>query len=87
MNAGFGNQRYDVSVRRVGESKFTSLASVNYEPFSATEGGASKVMISHSEGRLARNVVAVRFNMGTTSGDGGRAVYREFDVFGTETPK
>lgn len=85
VNAGFGNQKYDVSVRRAGDADFSPLASVNYQPFSVTAGGATKVVIQHPSGRLASGVVAIRFSMRSTNGNGGGAVYRELDVQGTPT--
>ncbi len=84
-NAGFGNQKYEVSVRRVGEVAYSLLASVNAQPFSVTDPGASKVTITHPSGVLARGVNAIRFTMLSTNGNSGRAVYREFDVQGTST--
>ena len=80
---GFGNQRYEVAVRRVGETGFTLMATVNFQPFSATGVGGSKVQLSQPAGKLAGGVQQIRFTMLTTNGNGGRAVYREFDVFGT----
>lgn len=80
---GFANQRYEVGVRRSGETGFSTLASVNFQPFSATASGGSRVRITHPSGRLASRVVQVRFTMLATNGNSGRAVYREFDVFGT----
>ena len=86
LNAGFGNQRYTVSACKVGETLFTTLTTINHQPFAVDAGGASKVQISQLDGLIARRVCAIRFTMLTTNGNGGRAVYREFDVFGTETP-
>ena len=83
LNAGFGNQRYDISIRRVGESEFTFLKSVNYQPFSVTGTGASKVTVSGAGGTIARRVQAIRFTMLQTNGNGGRAVYREIDLTGS----
>ena len=80
---GFANQRYEVGVRRAGETGFSPLASVNLQPFTATGSGASRVRITHPSGRLANRVMQVRFTMLSTNGNSGRAVYREFDVFGT----
>lgn len=83
---GFGNQKYTVSVRKVGETAFTSLASVDHHPFTPTSSGGSRVQISHPTGKLATRVDAIQFTMlaiPTTYSNGGRAVYREFDVFGT----
>lgn len=83
--AGFGNQHYDVAVRRVWETTFSTIASINYQPFSVTGTGGTKVTITHPSGMLARGVNAIRFTMLSTNGNSGRSVYREFDVFGTAT--
>jgi hypothetical protein len=80
---GFGNQRYEVSVRRVGELGFTALANVNFQPYTATGIGGSRVSITHGTGVLASYVEQIRFVMLGTNGNSGRAVYREFDVEGT----
>ena len=85
INAGFGNQNYLVSVRRIGETGFSPLASVNYQPFSITEGGSSKVVITRTGGKLASGAIAVQFSMRTTTGNAGRTVYREIDVAGSPT--
>ncbi|OYV04808.1 MAG: hypothetical protein CFE26_14910, partial [Verrucomicrobiales bacterium VVV1] len=80
---GFGNQKYTVSVRKIGDSGFTALGAVDFQPFASNVGGGSRVQISHSSGKLATRIGAIQFTMLTTTGNGGRAVYREFDVFGT----
>ncbi|MEY3896370.1 MAG: hypothetical protein RLZZ214_1890 [Verrucomicrobiota bacterium] len=80
---GFGNQRYEVAVRRLGETAFTLLATVDLEPFNTTGVGGSKVQITPASAKLAGGVEQIRFTMLTTAGNAGRAVYREFDVFGT----
>jgi hypothetical protein len=83
--SGFANQRYEVAVRRVWEAGFSTLASVNYQPFTATGIGGSKVQITQPGSKLAVGVAQIRFTMLTTNGNSGRAVYREFDVFGTQS--
>ena len=80
---GFGNQRYEVSVRRAGETSFSLLATVNFQPYNTTGVGGSKVQITPPGGKLAGGVQQIRFTMLTTNGNAGRAVYRELDVFGT----
>ncbi len=83
---GFGNQKYTVSVRKVGDSVFTALGAVDFQPFASTVAGGSRVQISHPSGKLATRIGAIQFTMLTTTGNSGRAVYREFDVFGTASP-
>lgn len=83
---GFGNQKYTVSIRRVGEAAYTDLTTVDYHPFLVDAGGGSRVQITHPSGKLATRVTAIQFTMlaiPTTYSNGGRAVYREFDVFGS----
>ncbi len=84
-SGGFGNQHYQVSIQRVGETAFSLLASPDFEPFSSTTAGGSKVTITPSSGKLARGVIAIRFTMLATNGANNRSVYREFDVQGTAT--
>lgn len=91
QGAGFANQRYEVRVRFLGDSAFQTspLATVNYQPFSATlnEGGSTRVRITDSNGILASGVDAIRFDVLDTVGNAaGGAVFRELDVFGTPTP-
>ena len=88
QGAGFPNQKYDVSVRYVGDPGFTALTSVEYQPFttSLTEGGSTKVNLTDSTGVLASGVEAIKFSiLDTTSNNGGGVVMREIDVFGSET--
>ncbi len=90
QGAGFSNQRYEVRVRLLGSSTFqtTPVATVNFQPFSATltEGGSTRVRISDSTGTLAKGVDAIRFDVLDTTGNAaGGTVFREIDVFGTST--
>ena len=82
--AGFGNQHYDVAVLRMGQADFTALASVNYQPL-GTGAGGTRVQITRPGDLLTDNVLKVRFTMLKTIGTGNRAVYRELDVFGTQS--
>lgn len=86
-SAGFMNQKYDVSVRFVGEGEFSPLFSVEYQPFDANGGpGATKVEVTDSSGVLATGVEAVRFSvLDTNSNNVGGVALREFDVFGALT--
>lgn len=90
-DVGFGNQSYTVSVRFVGDTLFTELANVDYQPFpngagGAGDGGAAKVNITDTTGTLASGVDAIRFSLADTlSANDGGTVFREFDVFGTAT--
>ncbi|MCW1886185.1 Ig-like domain-containing protein [Luteolibacter flavescens] len=90
QGAGFANQRYEVRVRLVGESAFQTspVATVNYQPYSATlnEGGATRVRITDSTGKLASGVEAIRFDVLDTVGNAaGGTVFREIDVHGAPT--
>jgi lysophospholipase L1-like esterase len=82
---GYGNQSYNVSVKRSGDPDFVPLADVNYQPFATNAAGASKVTLSYPNGGVVRGVKAIRFTMKATNGVSGRTVYREIDVFGTPT--
>jgi lysophospholipase L1-like esterase len=83
-SAGYGNQNYNVSVKRTGDADFVPLANVNYQPFTDNAAGSSKVTLNcTSTSVLTRGVQAIRFTMKATHGVGGRAVYREIDVLGT----
>lgn len=89
QGAGFSNQRYDISVRFVNEADFTFLATVDYQPFPASpnnNGGSTKVNITDDGGVLASGVEAIRFDiLDSVGADSAGSVYREIDVFGTET--
>ena len=90
QGAGFSNQNYTVSVSLVGDEAFYPLTTVEYQPFglSTTQGGSTKVNVTDDDtGVLASGVDAIRFSvLDTISDNGGGAVYREIDVFGTSTP-
>ncbi|MDA7881609.1 PEP-CTERM sorting domain-containing protein [Akkermansiaceae bacterium] len=89
QGAGFSNQRYDVSVRFVGDVTFTALTTVEYQPFPATpnnNGGSTKVNVTDDTGVLASGIEAIRFDMLDTVGaNSAGSVYREIDVFGVAT--
>ncbi|MBP7933504.1 MAG: PEP-CTERM sorting domain-containing protein [Phycisphaerae bacterium] len=91
QGAGFSNQKYNVLVKYLGESDFTQLATVDYQPFSEaqTEGGSTKVNVTDTTGVLASGVVAIKFAFLETTGNtwGAGSVIREVDVFGTPTPE
>ena len=86
QGAGFQNQKYNVSVRYLGDADFTFLLTVDYQPFPATpsnNGGSTKVVTTDDTGILATGVEAIRFDiLETTSNDAGGAVFREIDVEG-----
>lgn len=86
QGAGFSNQFYTVSVRFVGAATFTTLTTVDYQPFPAlpaNNGGSTKVNITDTTGVLAGGVEAIRFDiLDTISNNGGGTVFREIDVFG-----
>jgi lysophospholipase L1-like esterase len=89
QGAGFPNQKYEVRVRRLGETGFPvePLLTVDYQPFPATpsnNGGSTKVNVTDTTGILASGVVAIRFDiLDTVSNQAGGVVMREIDVFGT----
>lgn len=91
QGAGFPNQRYEVRVRRFGETGFPAepLLTVSYQPFPATpnnNGGSTKVNVTDTTGTLASGVVAIRFDiLDTVSNQAGGVVMREIDVFGVPT--
>ncbi len=88
QGAGFSNQKYDVSVRYLGDAAFTALLTVDYQPFTGdlTEGGSTKVNVTDDAGVLAGGVEAIKFTiLDTASNGGGGAVFREIDVFGAAT--
>jgi hypothetical protein len=87
--AGFSNQKYDVSVRFLGDASYTFLTTVEYQPFTTalTEGGSTKVNVTDDTGVLASGVDAIRFDLRqTVSNTAGGVVMHEIDVFGAATP-
>lgn len=84
-NGGLLNQKYDVSVLFVGDTLFTSLTSVDYQPGTTGEGGSTKVNVTDSTGVLASGIEAIRFDfLDTTSLTDVGSVYIEIDVFGSD---
>ncbi|MCX6970707.1 MAG: GDSL-type esterase/lipase family protein [Verrucomicrobia bacterium] len=70
------NQSYELLVRTVGASVFTSLGTFSYTP--GGNGGA-RITLTDSTGKLAGNVAEVQFKI-ASPGAGAETVYREFDV-------
>lgn len=89
QGAGFSNQRYNISVRYANDADFTFLTTVDYQPFPASpnnNGGSTKVNITDDGGVLASGVEAIRFDiLDTVGADSAGSVYREIDVFGSES--
>ncbi len=85
VNAGFGNQGYTVEVKLVGAASYTTLATVDYQQFSTTQGGATKVTLTDTTGVLETGVEFIRFTANRVNGtsNNGAFVFREIDVFGT----
>jgi hypothetical protein len=92
--ASVADQKYELQVRTVGSPLFTSMGVFEYSPFdnsSTEEAGATKMIVTASDGVIATGVDAVCFivmDHGFNSSDvGGNAidgsVYFEFDVLGT----
>jgi hypothetical protein len=88
------NQKYELWVRFVGETDFTSLGTFTYAPFDdsdTAEAAATKVVLTAANGVIASEVDAVRFvvldhgfNNGALNIDG--SVFFEFDVIGSAVP-
>ena len=87
VNAGFGNQGYTVTIKLKGAASYTTLATVDYQPFTATQGGATKVTLTDNAGALARGVEFISFTANRVNGtsNAGAFVFREIDVFGTSS--
>ena len=73
-------------MRALGGS-FATLATVNYQPLTATapgDSGATKVTLT---GLDPTGIDAIRFTAASVNGgaNGGAFVWRELDVFGTDT--
>jgi hypothetical protein len=84
-SAGFGNQAWTIEVQLQGETSYSTLATVDYQPLG--HGGASKVTLTDESGVLARGVERIRVTANPVNGGahGGAFVWREFDVFGKES--
>lgn len=85
-NAGFGNQKYKVSVRYSGATEYVPApeCSVDYQPFSNTGGGATKITITRPGGQVFSRIEGIRFtglNVAASAG-GGSTTFREIDVVG-----
>jgi Bacterial Ig-like domain len=83
-NAGFGNQGWIVSVRLLGSSSFSSVGTVNYQPFTTAGGSSTRVLLSNLNitGVDAIRFAASQVNNGTNL---GAFVWREIDVVGAST--
>ncbi|MDG1072263.1 MAG: Ig-like domain-containing protein [Akkermansiaceae bacterium] len=81
VNVGFGDQAWTVEVRPVGGS-YVTLARVDYD--GTANGGATKVNLT---GLDASGIEAIRFTANNVNGgaNAGAFVWRELDVFGTDT--
>lgn len=86
-NAGFGNQAYTVEVKLKGAGSYITLATVSFQPFTTSQGGATKVTLSNPSGVLASGVEYIKFTANSVNGgaNSGAYVFRELDVFGTLT--
>ena len=87
---GFGNQAYTVDVKLKGESLYTTLATVDCE-LRPSDGGATKVTLTDTTGKLATGVEFIRFTLnqvnvvnGVPQND-GVFMMREIDVSGVST--
>jgi len=85
-NAGFMNQKYKVSIRYAGASRFTPEpdCTVDFQPVaSLTAAGATKVVITRPCGMLFRGIDAIRFTvLDSVSDNAGGVTFREIDVEG-----
>lgn len=84
-NAGFGNQAWTVEVKPV-DGDYRILHTVNYHPLNQqalSGGGATKVILTHKGGVLAKGIEFIKFTAGHVEGSVDNAfVWREIDVFG-----
>lgn len=85
-NAGFGNQKYKVSVRYSGATDYVPApeCSVDYQPFTSSGGGATKITITRPGGLVFSRIEGIRFtglNVANSAG-GGSTTFREIDVLG-----
>jgi hypothetical protein len=90
VNVGFGNQAYTVSARFIGDLDFTALPtlSVDYQPLTTgtpVDPGATRVIITDTDGVLIHGIDAIRFTMTSVNGglNNGAFTFREIDVEGT----
>ena len=84
---GFPNQKYDIFLRTLGGA-YVQYTTVDYQPFTATEGGSTKVIVTDDGvgGLLGSGIDAIRFDfLETVSTTNGGTVFSEIDVFGTAT--
>lgn len=85
VNVGFGNQGWTLEVKPVGGT-YTVLATIDYQAL-GTGPGTTKVTLTDATGTLAAGVEFLRVTTNEVNGgaNGGAFVWRELDVFGTET--
>jgi hypothetical protein len=87
VNAAFGNQGWSIEVQPVGGA-YTPLHTVDYQPFSGADIGATKVVLTHASGTLATGIEKIRITANSVNGgaNSGAFVWRELDIFGVDTP-
>lgn len=88
-DAGRDQQHYTVSVATAANpSVYVNVASVNYNPTlpGTVQSAVRSTLYPASSGPLATNVVSVRVNFTTPTGENGYSGYAEVQVFGAVAP-
>ena len=85
INVGFGNQGWTIELQPVGGS-LTTFATVDYQDLGAG-GGTTKVTLTDDGGVLASGIETIKITANSVNGgvNAGAFVWRELDVFGTDT--
>lgn len=93
-NDTFSNQVYLLQVATLLNPSFTTIESVNYQPFTninnfPNDPSSTEVSITSTSGPLATGVTAVQFVLGipTIPGAASGTVWQELDVIGRATPE
>ncbi len=82
-NANFGNQAWTLAVQAVGGGAFVNALTVDYQPFTGSAGGASKVGVTDLN---ITGIQALRVTTIATNSSNGNFVWRELDVVGASSP-
>ena len=83
--AGFGNQAFTVKVKLKDALDYTTLATVDYEPFTPDGGNATKVTLTDTTGVLISGVEFIKFTANSVNSVDHGFIWREIDVFGVST--
>lgn len=84
-DSGFGNQAWTLAVKSVDGSDFVDLATVDYQPLAASDGGTTKVTLTDPSGVIAKGVESIKITANSITGGSKNKsfIWRELDVFGT----